>query len=181
MSDNKTELQLNAIQEYMDAVSDYHEATLLVSEMRVRLVESIQANRRAGLKNPDPLSAIIGLASTEQESVVERVTRKVPATPTRSSNGTGEVRTRNSPRNSPGHTKKAVYDALPGDASALAARTGLPKTKIWSAAADLVNAGLVEKHGTQGNTTYTVKGERRDMDVSEFAKIHYHTLVADTD
>lgn len=170
----QTEIQLNAIQEYMDAVADFHEATLLVAEMRTRLVSAIEANRTAGINNPDPLSAIIESSTNGSVPlVVERVAEKI--TVPRTSNN---KYTRNSPRNSPGATKKAVYDALPGDASAIAARTGLRREQIWSAVADLVNAGLVEKHGTHGNTTYSVKGEKKHMTAKQFASIHYHTLVA---
>lgn len=172
----QTELQLNAIQEYMDSVADYHEATLLVAEMRARLVEAIAANKKAGIANPDPLSAILGLNSQEDNRVVERVAKKV--TINRSSNGAKP--TRNSPRNSPGMTKKAVYDALPGGVSAISSRTGLRKEQISSAVADLVNAGLVDKHGTHGNTTYTVRGEKKEMTAKDFASIHYHTLIANS-
>lgn len=157
----QTELQLNAIQEYMDAVADYHEATLLVAEMRTRLLESIQANKKAGLSNSDPLSAIVGLSAVERKPVVETVVRKT--TLSRNSDSSRPK------RNSPGHTKKLVYEALPGDVSAIGARTGLSHRKIWAAASDLLKTGMIEKHGTRGNTTYTVKGERVEWSEKQFA------------
>lgn len=158
----QTEIQLNAIQDYMDAVADYHEATLLVAEMRSRLLESIQANKKAGLSNPDPLSAIIGLSSTERKTPVETVVRKT--TISRNSDNSHQRK-----RNSPGYTKKLVYEALPGDVAAISARTGLSHRKIWAAAADLLKTDMIEKHGTRGNTTYTVKGDRVEWSEKQFA------------
>lgn len=159
-----TEIQLNVIQEYMDAVSDYHEATLLVAEMRTRLVEAIQANKRAGLSNPDPLSAIVGFNSKQAEPIVEAVTRKAPMVSRNGASGTSGRK-----RNSPGHTKKVVYDALPGNAEAISKRTGLSQRKVWAAMADLMNAGLVQRHGSRGNTTYTVKGTKVNWTEKQFA------------
>jgi hypothetical protein len=158
---SKTETQLNAIQEYMDAVADYHEATLLVAEMRSRLLESIKANKKAGLSSADPLSAIVGLSAVESKPVVETVVRKT--TLSRKSNNTKRS------RNSPGYTKKLVYEALPGDVSAIGSRTGLTHRKIWAAAADLLKVNMIEKHGTRGNTTYTVKGSRVEWSERQFA------------
>jgi hypothetical protein len=124
------------------------------------------------MTNPDPLSAVIGAVVVETS--VEKVARKI-VEPKVSTNGR---RTRNSPRNSPGTTKQAVYDALPGDASAIAKRTGLSVTQVYGAMADLVNAGFAERHGTRGNTTYTVKGECKKWTAKEWASIHYHTIKA---
>ena len=171
MTEN-TAIQLQAIQEYMDAVADFHEATLLVAEMRARLVNAIEANRLSGMKSPDPLSAVVGavvgvsdLPATD--TTVDKVFRKVVST-----NG----RTRNSPRSAPGTTKYAVYNALPGDASAIAKRTGLTRTQVWGAVADLVNAGYAERTGSHGNTTYSVKGERLNWTAKEWSSVHYHSI-----
>jgi len=160
---SKTETQLNVIQEYMDAVSDYHEATLLVAEMRTRLVEAIQANKQAGVSNPDPLSAIVGFSAKQTEPLVEAITRKAPVV-SRNGSGSGSRK-----RNSPGHTKKVVYEALPGSAEAISRRTGLPQRKVWAAMADLMNAGLAQRHGSRGNTTYTVKGTKVNWTEKQFA------------
>jgi hypothetical protein len=162
------ELVMHSLDEYVSAVADYHEALLLVEEMKQRVVNAVEANTIAGLSKPDPLKAL-------EDVAVNAIERAL------TTNGTGHAvqiaadvkrRTKNSPRNSPGMTKKAVYDALPGDVRAIMKRTGLSGTQVYAAAADLAAGNLIERHGSRGNTTYVVKGEKKDWDAKQFAGIY---------
>lgn len=170
----KIDEQINSIEEYVAASADYHDALTLLAEAKVRVLRAIDANKAAGIAKTDPLRLMtkIMLDDMENRSNGRRDHVAVVQSKIVTTNSQNEKRTKNSPRNSPGATKKAVYDALPGDVRAIMQRTGLADTQVYAAAADLVAGGLVERHGTRGNTTYVVKGEKKNWDAKRFAGIY---------
>lgn len=164
----QVELTMHSLDEYVNAAADYHEALLLVEEMKQRVIAAVEANTVAGLSKPDPLRVL-------EDSAVHAIERALTTNGTQQNRQiAAEIvkRTKNSPRNSPGTSKKAVYDALPGDVRAIMKRTGLTDTQVYAAAADLAVGGLIERHGTRGNTTYTVKGEKKNWTAKQFASIY---------
>jgi len=172
---NKVDLQIGCIQEYMSAAQDLHDAMLLLNEAKMRVRSAIESNRKAKISVVDPLgltSQIINTptGSTLVEAVVNQVTTVAPAVARTNSESTR--RTKNSPRNSPGTSKRAVYNALPGDVHAIMKRTGLSDAQVYAAAADLLGGDLIERHGTRGNTTYTIKGDKKNWSAKQFAKIY---------
>lgn len=175
MTNNDAHMRLQAIEEYIDAVADFHEAKLLMAEMRQRVISAIESNRVLGISKSDPLGAIVGInldrdVAIISNSTIDAVTNAVVAPVVkRSMNGNG--RTRKSPRNSPGMTKKTVYEALPGDVRAIVRRTGFSSGQVHAATADLVAGGLAERHGTRGNYTYVVSGDVVNWEAKQFAAV----------
>jgi hypothetical protein len=170
----KVEEQVSSIEEYVNAAADFNDAMTLLAEARVRVTRAIQANEVVGISKADPLRLLERISTGEP--VEAHLNGRGPVSQVESQIVTnkreGEKRTKNSPRNSPGLTKKMVYEALPGDANVISKRTGLTKSQIWAAVADLLLGGLVERHGTRGNTTYTVKGDRVDWTAQQFAPVY---------
>lgn len=178
MTKSETHMRLQAIEEYVDAVADYHEAKLLLAEMMKRVVSAVDSNKAAGISKPDPLGAIIRtrpyvISPPQIDAAIQRVTTTVAR---KSVNK--KPRTPNSKRNSPGQSKKLVYEALPGSAGDVAKRTGLSRGQVTAAVAELIGAGVAEKYGSRGNTTYATKGDRIDLSPRGFAGLHYNAPLA---
>lgn len=180
MTKSETHMRLQAIEEYVDAVADYHEAKLLLAEMMKRVVSAVDSNKAAGINKPDPLGAIVRtrpyvVSPPQIDDAIQRVTTTI-ARARKPVNK--KPRTPNSKRNSPGQSKKLVYEALPGSANDVAKRTGLSRGQVTAAVAELIGAGVAEKYGSRGNTTYAVKGDRIDLSPRGFAGLHYNAPLA---